>query len=208
MPPARPSGRTSNSTGDIGVALVQEAFARLDWAFRPQPKDDVGIDAEAELRERGRLTGRVLAVQIKCGRSFFRTRRDGGWVFREDLTHLRYWLGHLMPVIVVLVDDDSREIYWGQVKPEAVGFTADRWHMIIRSDQKLDSSSAAALADLANAAVGGRTDGIESTYGELPGGAVGMIKAAREHDPDRTFRLAHLLARGKDDPRASDCRHR
>jgi hypothetical protein len=160
MSPARSSGRTANSTGDIGVALVQEAFARLDWAFRPQPKDDVGIDAEVELREHGRLTGRVVAVQVKCGPSSFRTSRDGGWVFREDLKHLRYWLGHLMPVIVVLVDPDTRAIYWGQVTAEAARFTADRWHMIVPRDQKLDSSSAHALAELAMASAAGRTDEI------------------------------------------------
>ncbi len=79
MSRSRASDRTTNSTGDIGVALVQEAFARLDWAFRPQPKDDVGIDAEAELREHRRPTGRILAVQIKCGRSFFKATRGGGW---------------------------------------------------------------------------------------------------------------------------------
>lgn len=41
----------ANNTEQIGVNHIGEIAARNKWMFRPQPIDDVGIDAHMELTE-------------------------------------------------------------------------------------------------------------------------------------------------------------
>ena len=41
----------ANNTEQIGVNHIGEIAARNKWMFRPQPIDDVGIDAQMELCE-------------------------------------------------------------------------------------------------------------------------------------------------------------
>jgi hypothetical protein len=41
--------------------------------------------------------GRLIALQIKAGRSWFREPTDGGWLYRGKTAHLRYWLRHCLP---------------------------------------------------------------------------------------------------------------
>jgi hypothetical protein len=98
----------ADDTGRIGVHGVGRLVHReLGWKFREQHESDVGVDALVEIVERERATGRLLALQIKAGRSWFREPAPSpGWVFRGPRRHLDYWLGHDLPVLVVLYDDD------------------------------------------------------------------------------------------------------
>ena len=41
----------ANNTEQIGVNHIGEIAARNKWMFRPQPIDDVGIDAHMENRQ-------------------------------------------------------------------------------------------------------------------------------------------------------------
>jgi hypothetical protein len=74
----------------------------LRWIFRDLRKADLGIDAQIELvspEKRG--TGRLIAAQIKCGPSFLGAP-ESGFVFRGKSKHLRYWIEHSLPVMVIL----------------------------------------------------------------------------------------------------------
>ena len=42
--------------------------------------------------------------QVKSGESWFRKSTPEGLVFRPKGKHVKYWLGHSLPVAVVLVD--------------------------------------------------------------------------------------------------------
>ncbi len=57
----------ANSTGQIGVGHILEIAARNQWMFRPQPIDDIGIDAHMEQTEPTGKSKQLLAVQIKSG---------------------------------------------------------------------------------------------------------------------------------------------
>jgi hypothetical protein len=64
-----------------GVNAVEGIFLReLGWIFREQTISDWGIDAHVEVTNRSEPTGRLLALQIKSGKSFFR-RRGENFVF-------------------------------------------------------------------------------------------------------------------------------
>ena len=61
----------TNFTAQIGVNHIGEIAARNNWMFRPQPIDDIGIDAHMELTEPTGESKQLLALQIKSGTSWF-----------------------------------------------------------------------------------------------------------------------------------------
>lgn len=132
----------SNSrTGRIGVAGTQLAFERLGWIFREQSIEDYGIDAHVEVVENNKATGKLIALQIKSGGSWFREKVIDGFVFRGKAEHLEYWQQHSLPVIVVLYSDDEKIAYWQVVNKNSVKKTNKAWRLIVPFEQKVDASS-------------------------------------------------------------------
>lgn len=56
----------------IGVQAVGEQFVRVGYIFREQQTDDYGIDAQIEIVAGGLVTGKLIALQIKTGPSWFK----------------------------------------------------------------------------------------------------------------------------------------
>jgi hypothetical protein len=134
-----------------GVAAVQQIVATdLRWLFREQPTDDYGIDAQMEVVEKGAATGRLIAVQIKAGPSYFQKTHPDGWWLSLDNDDLGYWLEHALPVIVILCDTTSGSAYWEVVTPDKVvtGKRGGKKILVPRS-KELGSSSNAALTRVA-----------------------------------------------------------
>ena len=122
----------SSVTGDIGVALVQVIVGdQLGWIVRPQLHADRGIDAHIEVIQDDKATGRLLALQIKSGESWFSDSTSDEIVFRPKAKHVKYWLGHSLPVAVVLVDVKEKSAYWQLVTKETVTSTGKGWKMTI-----------------------------------------------------------------------------
>jgi hypothetical protein len=62
-----------------GVLSVQRIFNnRLGWLCREHPTSDFGIDAHVEAVANHLATGRLLALQIKSGESYFERTSDAG----------------------------------------------------------------------------------------------------------------------------------
>ena len=77
--------RRSAQMAQEGVAQTQLVVVKtLGWIFREQPTEDFGIDAHVEIVDEEVVTGRLLALQIKSGPSFFEEAADGGWWFRPE----------------------------------------------------------------------------------------------------------------------------
>jgi hypothetical protein len=154
----RPLARYGTLTGMSGsrdltsreaVTAVEAAVVReLGWYPREPPAPDYGIDLYVEAAVDGRPNGRMLAMQIKGGASFFTERTDDGVVFRGEQRHLDYWLVHSLPVVVVLYDPDDQMILWQAVTPETAHSTGEGWRLVIPRAQRLDASSAGALEEL------------------------------------------------------------
>jgi hypothetical protein len=51
-------------------------------------------------------TGKLIALQIKTGASYFRPKGDD-FVFYGELRHLEYWTRHSLPMFLVLHDPSS-----------------------------------------------------------------------------------------------------
>ena len=85
-------GTDSDQIARIGVHGVATLVLRnLGWIFREQHESDNGIDAIVESAVDGRPTGRLIALQIKSGSSYFAVDSPvGGWVLRGEKRHLTY----------------------------------------------------------------------------------------------------------------------
>jgi hypothetical protein len=119
---------------------------QLGWLFREQPLEDFGIDAHAEVVDGEDVRGRLLALQIKSGTSWFSEPGPGGWWFRPDKAHVLYWTNHSLPVVVVLYHSETKRCHWQLVNRQTlVKTTTGGWKLLIPETQVLDESARNAL---------------------------------------------------------------
>jgi hypothetical protein len=154
-PEPLPIASAEDELGDQGMRAVDRIVSEdLGWVFRDQTRKDFGIDALIELVQSDRrVTGRMIAAQIKCGSSWFaKPTSDGsGWRYRGELRHLNYWLGHSLPVIIVLCDPDTDECYFTHVTEERVHRTEKGWSIVVLQSQTLDAAARKQLERLTRA---------------------------------------------------------
>lgn len=144
---------SAGSTAELGVHLAGAAFIEAGFAFRPQTVFDFGIDALAEWVDRERATGQLLAIQIKAGPSYLREVDGDGLVFRTDRRHVAYWLNHPLPVILCLVDIDSRVVYWQSVLEETVHSTGEGFKVVVPRGQQVSDQQVESLLTYATPVV-------------------------------------------------------
>ena len=138
----------TDRTARRGVALVARRFEELNFAFREQHESDYGIDAHVELIEGESATGRLLGVQVKAGPSYLMETVGDCYVFREDASHVDYWVNHSLPVLVCLADLDSDEVYWQVINEDTAESTGTRYRVLVPKSQVVNRDSLAALHDL------------------------------------------------------------
>ena len=100
-------------TERIGVAHVESVVASARCVWRELLLRDVGIDGQIEyVDSEGHATGRMVAVQVKTGESYFRAGSDSAVELTIERRHLEYWDRFSTPVILVLVDPRSMCAIW------------------------------------------------------------------------------------------------
>ena len=90
-------------------------FSTWGWPFREQVISDAGIDALAEEADGGYCSGRLIALVIKAGAAYFAEPVVGGWLFRGTNAQLMYWLGHSLPVVLLVQHPETGVTYWAHV---------------------------------------------------------------------------------------------
>lgn len=178
-------------------ALQNIIAGELGWFFAANPMPDYGIDAEAEVVIDGVVTGQWLAIQSKGGSSYFRPT-DGGWTFYDNTSHLAYWLGHSLPVIVVIIAEDGAA-YWEEVTTATTRETEKNFALKIPRSQQLGTASLDRLLEVASRGKG-LAASLPELYEVLPPGAVGPLKKAAGTDRLAAARLADRLATGSTAP--------
>lgn len=141
----------SDETGDIGIDLVSLTVKReLSWIFREQPKNDLGIDGHIEIvNENRESTGRLIAAQVKTGSSYFKHEKENGYIFYGDNKHLKYWLHHSLPVVIILCDERNDTCYWVEVTRTNVGDTHNGWKILVPKNQIINHTSKRKLISIA-----------------------------------------------------------
>jgi hypothetical protein len=115
----------------IGANAVDTIFLNdFGWLFREQTISDYGIDAQVEVVENNEPTGKLIALQIKTGASYFRPKGEN-FVFYGELRHLEYWTRHSLPVFLVLHDPEKK--LTPLVEGRATVGACDRQGMVNRS---------------------------------------------------------------------------
>ena len=117
----------------------------LEWVFRRQPEQDVGIDAHIEIVIKKNATGRLVAAQIKGGASYLERTTADGYVFYIDREHYTYWMNFSLPVVLILVDVDGRRAWWQHVSHETVERTKTQWKIVVPFANTLDASATKAF---------------------------------------------------------------
>lgn len=143
--------KPSAAIADIGVTQTQLAVGKeLGWLFREQPTLDYGIDAQIEVVDGTNVTGRLLAVQIKSGSSFFAHPTADGWWYYPDAAHVEYWTKHALPVMVVFYEPESETCYWQLINSSTLKETEGAGNKVkVLAAQVLNASAAPALREAA-----------------------------------------------------------
>jgi hypothetical protein len=184
--------------GVMGVGMVVERD--LDWVYREQPVEDYGIDAHLEVVENDEtVTGQLIAVQVRSRERPF-DRIEGGWIVRDSLEHLDYWMGHVLPVILVVYDTHSERAYWQRVSRHTVVPTGSGFKIEVPESQPLDATARSALREIAARADDRALQRFEVMCGYLPTPCAEALQKAHAGDPMTAARLAALLAEGRAQP--------
>ncbi len=135
--------KPSAKVASAGVTHTRLAIEdELGWLFRDQPTEDYGIDAHAEVVDGENVRGRLLALQVKSGESWFKETAPEGWWFRPDSEHVQYWTNHCLPVVVVLFHPVTRLCHWQLVNREKLVKTSTGgWKLLVPKAQVLDESA-------------------------------------------------------------------
>jgi hypothetical protein len=145
-----PEYAETSELGNKGRRIVEaQVHENLGWLFRELKKDDLGIDGFVEVIQPDRTSkGRTFAVQIKCGRSFFREETPDGYVYRGSISHLNYWISHSLAVVLILCDPDSRSCYWVSIEPKTVDRHTKGWSVIVPKSKTLTAECKWQLEDV------------------------------------------------------------
>lgn len=124
------------------MLAVRAAAQAAKFVFRQQTEHDFGVDLHLEVTdERGDATGRLIAIQVKSGESYFSHAHPDGWWFYVSDRHRRYWLNHSLPVVLALHNATTKTTYWAQVSPDTIVPTNRAGSKIlVPSTQVLDDS--------------------------------------------------------------------
>lgn len=146
---AKMKDHSKQHTERQGVALVQLAVHKAQWIFREHKEVDHGIDAHIESIIEGEVSGRLIALQIKSGSSYFEEETKDGFVFRGESDHLDYWLNHSLPVLLLLVDPLKSAVYWAHVTPASIESTGKGWKITVPKRNLLDGGALEELEKIA-----------------------------------------------------------
>ena len=129
-----------SKTDRIGVLKCGFIFEKLGFIFREQSICDYGTDAIIEDRGSNYPLGKLIAVQIKSGDSYFNEIKDDKVVFRGEMKHYNYWLNHSVPVIIVLYSPTEDKCIWEIINRQTLKRCRKGWKMYIPCNHILDNS--------------------------------------------------------------------
>ncbi len=130
-----------------GVIAADAIFTKqFRWLFREQKVLDFGVDAEVEITEDDMPTGKLIALQIKSGTSFFKQEIKEGYVFYGEMRHLKYWTNHVLPMFLILHNPETGVTLYQRIEERLCKITDKRWSIVVPRDNALNASAAGDLA--------------------------------------------------------------
>lgn len=137
------------SVEKIGLYKIGAEIEKLDIIFRDQPISDYGIDAQIETKEDNYASGKLIAVQIKSGETYFKESNGTSFIYRGERKHYDYWLNHSLPVVIMFYNPCDENCYWQIVNQDTVSVTGKKWKIMVPMDN-LISKAKIELTRIAN----------------------------------------------------------
>ncbi len=106
---------------DRGLIRIHEACVAMKAIWRPTPCHDVGVDGQIEFLDETdpvTSTGKLIAVQVKSGPSYFKHENVNGYKYYPSRKHVRYWRALNLPVLLVLHNPDTNLTVYSEIKPQ------------------------------------------------------------------------------------------
>jgi hypothetical protein len=101
----------------LGINAVAQFAAANGLIWRENNVKDLGVDGQLEyVSVSGFATGRIVALQIKSGPSFFVHDDGDSWRFYPEEKHRLYWERFPVPVILVLHKPNADETFWLDIR--------------------------------------------------------------------------------------------
>lgn len=106
----------TQQTANAGVVFVESVVNAHGSIYRPVHQEtDVGIDGYIELVNVQEASGRLVAVQIKSGDSYF-SAGNREFVVSADHRHLDYWESYMVPVVLICYSPSQQIGAWTSVR--------------------------------------------------------------------------------------------
>jgi hypothetical protein len=117
--PLFPNVEDTFQPGRAGVNAIAQFATIMGMIWRENIIKDLGIDGQIEyVTPRGHATGRLVAVQVKSGASYFALDHGDCWRFYPEKKHLLYWERFPIPVILALHDPSTGQLAWIDVRQD------------------------------------------------------------------------------------------
>ena len=114
-------------TERLGVNAVEKIFLKeFEWIPRSITETDVGIDMTVETVDKD-PNGKFISIQIKSGKSFFKEKNEKKVTYRGKDQHLKYWLNHSLPVLLVLYNPNEEIVIWQYIQEKNITRTEKGW---------------------------------------------------------------------------------
>jgi hypothetical protein len=109
----------------------------------------MGIDSQVEVCVNGNPTGKLLALQVKSGTTYFHEISGNCIVVRGEKVHYEYWTNHSLPVLLVVYNPETGETLWQHLTKDTVTLLKNGWKTGIHRDHKLTRDYRDEIADIA-----------------------------------------------------------
>jgi hypothetical protein len=106
---------------DRGLIEVHKACIAMQAIWRPTPCHDLGVDGQIEFLEIADnviSTGKIIAIQVKSGPSYFKNQTKTHVKYYPSKKHRRYWQALNLPIVLVLHNPDTNQTIYTEVKAQ------------------------------------------------------------------------------------------
>jgi len=138
-----PKYGTQQITGNRGEIFFENFVTKnLGFIYRKVHREnDFGIDGYIDIVDTYKVTGRSIAVQIKCGDSYIAKVSDGGIRYVGENKHLNFMMNLEHPVILVIIDTNCSIGYWAVFSPSTTNPSERGWWIEIPKSNLLTDES-------------------------------------------------------------------
>lgn len=107
----------SQATAKIGINFIKRIVKSSGCIFHEiHQENDIGLDAIVEIKNEGKATGKLIAIQVKSGNSFFDSKNQKCKMSVNQ--HYEYWRNHNLKILGIIYVPDLFSAFMIDIKKE------------------------------------------------------------------------------------------